>query len=191
MRVARVDAATRDMVRAATMPPERRFGPFDLSEPQLSADPFPFFGKTEFMQPDVGAALLTWLEAPEQRKWKDHGGAYYQLQDFSLLKADLPPELECLRATESREWLRAQMAEIFATPLGDQVDLDAHRMIAADKVGVHTDYRPGKETHRLVFFVGHDWTDEHGGVLLFFDAPPRSPQIGFPPLHLLAIGFEI
>jgi hypothetical protein len=170
---------------------ERAFGPFDLSGVQLSQEPFRFFGRPDTLRPDVGGALLAWLEH-ENPKWKDHGGAYYTLQDFSLLKArSLPERLECLRAPETCRWLRAQMADVFAATLGEQVDIDAHRMKAPDKVGIHNDFREGRETHRLLLFVGHDWAEDQGGVLLFFDTPPRAPQVGFPPLHLLAIGFEI
>jgi Rps23 Pro-64 3,4-dihydroxylase Tpa1-like proline 4-hydroxylase len=175
----------------ATASAEHVFWPFDLSDIQMQSSPFPFFGKEHALNPEVGGALLEWLEdAPH---WKPHVGGFYDLDDFSLLKARaLPERLHCLRSRETLSWLRHRVGSLFGTALTENVDVDALRMRPTDKVGIHTDYRPGRETHRLIFYVTPEWRPEFGGVLLFFEEPSHEGlRIGFPPLNLLAIGFEI
>lgn len=170
---------------------EQVFWPFDLSDVQMQSSPFPFFGKERALSPDVGGALMEWFEGAPH--WKPHAGGFYDLDDFSLLKArGLPERLQHLRSTETLSRLRSTVSALFGVELTEQVDVDALRMRPTDKVGIHTDYRPGRETHRLIFYVTPEWRPECGGILLFFEEPTHEGvRVGIPPVNLLAVGFEI
>ncbi len=165
--------------------------PFDFARIELLHLPFRFFGCDDVLDADIAAELLHWFR--ECSCWKPHDGGFYHLHNFSLLKAQsLPESLHCLRSPSTLEQLKQRMSNVFGCTLGARVDVVGQRMEAGHQVGIHTDYRAGMETHRLLLYVGDDWQLDNGGLLLFFDRPvEEAVQLGIPPNHRSAVGFEI
>lgn len=89
--------------------------------------------------------------------------------------------------------MRDRMAEIFSTPLSDDIQVLGHKMVPDQTVGVHND-NPGLgyESYRIVTQFTEDHRPEDGGTLNIY-ASPRSEDVyqSIRPCLNMSFGFEM
>jgi Rps23 Pro-64 3,4-dihydroxylase Tpa1-like proline 4-hydroxylase len=161
------------------------FSPFEVF-----SEPFPYAVSPRAFDNEMSYAILKWLqlEAP----WKLVETDFYEQFEFSLFDAGLPPRLRFLGDRMFIDSLSAEIEKLFGVKLAEQVDVTAHRLIKGQRIRIHNDYIFGGETHRLLIQLNHDWRDEDGGLLLFFNSPdPSDVHKVFRPVHNTAIAFAI
>ena len=162
----------------------------DLSVTQSFTAPFPYFVAPRAFDEDVSTALLEWLE--RDAPWKLVEADFYEQYEFDFLDAELPAHLSFLKERAFTKHVKGRLEDLFAVALEDHVDLTAHKLVAGQRIRVHDDYIPGRETHRLLIQLNRGWRDDDGGLLLFFNSPDSADvHKVFRPTHNSAVGFAI
>jgi Rps23 Pro-64 3,4-dihydroxylase Tpa1-like proline 4-hydroxylase len=134
--------------------------------------------------------LLTWFESGAP--WRLKVARFYEQYEFSLFDAALPGDLQALCDGDTMSYLRREIGIAFQTKLAETVDVTAHQMIPGQRIRIHNDYIPGRETHRLLVQLNREWTDDCGGVLLLFQRPePEGVSRMIRPVSRSALGFAI
>ena len=60
------------------------------------------------------------------------------------------------------------------------------------RIRIHNDFIPGRETHRLLLQLNRDWSEDCGGMLLMFQRPqPDGISRMIQPSSCSALGFAI
>jgi len=137
-----------------------------------------------------GERLLEWFEncAP----WRLKVASFYEQYEFSLLDVVLPSEFAPLCDPDTLSYLRSKMEILFQTELADPVDVTAHQLVPGQRIRIHNDFIPGRETHRLLLQLNRDWSEDCGGMLLLFNRPePDSVSRIIRPSSLSGMGFAI
>jgi Rps23 Pro-64 3,4-dihydroxylase Tpa1-like proline 4-hydroxylase len=164
--------------------------PIDLSKAVVFTKPFPHFHVASAMAVSFGEQLLDWFErgAP----WKLTIASFYEQYEFSLLDAGLPTEFALLSDTHTLSYLRREIGDLFHTTLADTVDVTAHQLVPGQRIRIHNDFIPGRETHRLLLQLNRDWTEDCGGMLLLFQSPELdSVSRMIRPSSCSGLGFAI
>ena len=167
---------------------------FNLSDVAVDTVPFRHFVIPEFMIASVCETLLTWFElvAPWQLHVED---GFYDCFNLDLQSVDLPDDLKFLTADSTAAQLREWVGRRFSVQLGPEIDVAAHKLIPPHRMGIHTDFGPIGQTHRLLVQLNRGWSVQNGGLLMMFDEPePRELSDTFRyylPHHGMGIGFEI
>ena len=164
--------------------------PLHLSSVQTFFDPFPYVLSLESLEWDASYQVLAWFESGAP--WRLVETDFYEQFEFSLLDAQLPPELIFLQTPDFLTTVRSRVADLFGTVLGERVDVTAHRLVPGQRIRLHNDFIACAETHRLLIHLNRDWKDENGGFLLFFRSgnPSGTPKV-FRPVHNSAVAFAI
>jgi len=164
--------------------------PLRLSFVQTFFEPFPYVLSLESLELDVSYRVLAWFESGAP--WRLVETDFYEQFEFSLLDAQLPPELTFLQTPDFLTTVRSRVADLFGAALGERVDVTAHRLIPGQLIRLHNDFIARAETHRLLIQLNRDWKDENGEFLLFFKSsdPSDTPKV-FRPVHNSALGFAI
>ena len=164
--------------------------PLRLSSVQTFFEPFPHLLSLESLELAAIYRVLAWFES--DAPWQLVETDFYEQFEFSLLNAQLPPDLTFLVSSNFLTAVRSRVADLFGTDLGERVDITAHRLVPGQRIRLHNDFIPRAETHRLLIQLNRDWKDENGGFLLFFSSsdPSETPKV-FRPVHNSAIGFAI
>jgi len=158
--------------------------------PTLASFPYPHFHMKRFFPAALCGRLRRTLV--EMGGWKASDAAFYEMAQLRLRPERLDRDLAWLVEEPFLDGLRALMGEVFATTLSTEVALDAHAMSPGQRIGVHNDWRPGRETHRLVVFLNAEWTPEDGGLLMLFEGPTADQVTSAAaPVCGDAFGFEI
>jgi len=153
-------------------------------------EPFPYFVSPEGFGPEVSLKILEWLE--RDAPWKLVETGFYEQYEFNFLDARLPAHLAFLQEEFFLAEVQTRAAEIFQAELSERVDFNAHKLIAKQRIRLHNDFIPGRETHRLLIQLNRGWQDEQGGLLIFFNSPePADIHKVFRPFHDSAVGFAI
>ena len=161
-----------------------------LSPAEAFSQPFPYVVSSEGLDTAVSDRILAWLESAAP--WQLVETDFYEQFEFSLSDSQLPPGLAFLRSSDFLAAMKARMAALFGTVLGDRVDATAHRLVPGQRIRLHNDFIAGAETHRLMIQLNRGWKDEYGGFLLFFNsADPSDLHKVFRPVHNSAVGFAI
>jgi Rps23 Pro-64 3,4-dihydroxylase Tpa1-like proline 4-hydroxylase len=67
-----------------------------------------------------------------------------------------------------------------------------HKLAPGQRIRIHNDYIAGQESHRVLVQLNRGWTDDNGGVLLFFGSEDAGDiRKAFRPLHDSCVAFEI
>jgi Rps23 Pro-64 3,4-dihydroxylase Tpa1-like proline 4-hydroxylase len=134
--------------------------------------PFPHFHVPCAIVPSFEEQLLDWFE--KSAPWQLKIASFYEQYELSLLDVGLPTEFKALCDTDTLSYLRGEIGSLFQTRLVDPVDVTAHQLVPGQRIRIHNDFIPGRETHRLLLQLNRDWSDECGGVLLLFQRPEMA-----------------
>jgi len=164
----------------------------------VETSPFRHFTVENFVDEDIALALLRWFEQDANWNAKSIAGLG-TLSSVDLHTSELGQQLDFLTGEPFLSHVRRQMSELFGTKLEGFVDLTANRMTQCQEIGLHNDIStlpPAfRFTHRLVLYLNHQYSEEHGGVLRLTNALSPSwsatTQKRVLPLHRSAFGFEI
>jgi len=164
--------------------------PIDLSNAAASGNPFPHFHVPCAIAAPFGKQLLEWFECAAP--WGLKIASFYEQYEFSLLDTALPTELAPLCDANTLSYMRHEIGGLLQTRLGDPVDVTAHQLVPGQRIRIHNDYIPGRETHRLLVQLNRDWSEDCGGMLLLFQRPePNGVSRMIRPSNCSALGFSI
>src|SRR5262245_59064633 len=120
----------------------------ELSDAELVERPFPHFVATDCLDPESAGALLAWLE--HEAPWRMFADEFYEFEGLNFHDTRLPAEFAYLISDSFLSAVRADLERIFRTALGGRAGIAAQRMVPGRTIGVHTDFGPQRQTHRLV-----------------------------------------
>ncbi|MGB7208393.1 MAG: cyclophane-containing peptide 2OG-Fe(II) oxygenase YhhC [Pyrinomonadaceae bacterium] len=144
----------------------------ELSEINLSTNPFKHFSAPSFFKSIYSSMLLDWFET--SAPWKLIEKDFYEQYEFSFLDTSLPDDLKWLIGVDSLAAVRVAIENIFGVSLSEKVDLNAHKLICGQTIRIHNDFIPGQESFRLVTQLNQRWEPDNGGFLLLFNSDDPS-----------------
>ena len=157
---------------------------------ELQTQPFKFFAAPRTFTTELSTLLLEWLES--KAPWKLVEASFYEQYEFSLTDVTLPPELGEAFAASHIAALKEFIAVAFEVHLDEKCDATVHKLVPGQRIRIHNDYIPGRETHRVLIQLNRGWTDHQGGALMFFNSPdPADVARVFRPVHNSCVAFEI
>jgi Rps23 Pro-64 3,4-dihydroxylase Tpa1-like proline 4-hydroxylase len=156
----------------------------------LRTFPFPHVCVQEAFDHNISLAVLEWLE--KDAPWRLKIADFYEQYEFSFADVNLPENIKPIFSLTSLESLRKKIQKIFETKLSNQIDITAHKLVEGQRIRIHNDFIPNRETHRVLIQLNRGWAEENGGVLMIF----RSRQAidlhsVFIPAHNTSVAFEI
>ena len=168
-------------------------GLFDFRDAEAIDEPFPHLVVPRCLDATLGARLLAWLE---RAPWEFRSiEGFYETQDVDLTRVELPPELEVLRSSELCDHLRHELTRWTGLELEPRLDICGQKLVPGYRIGIHSDFGPVRQTHRLLIQINSGWSLDNGGLLMLFDsAEPAEDSPGcryYLPRHLSAVAFEI
>ena len=161
-----------------------------LLKGQSFASPFPHFVSCEVLPAGDLAALLEWLS--NQTSWRLAQTNFYEQYELRLDSGSLPPALSSLVSPAGLASLRTDAERFFGVPLSDRSTVSAHKLVPGQRIGIHNDYLPGSETHRVLVQVNAPGESDAGGFLMFFSSSDaKDVSKIFRPMANTAVGFAI
>lgn len=152
--------------------------------------PFRYSVLSKALDARVSDALLDWLE--RDAPWTLRIAEFYEQHEFTVTAEILPPGLRDTFADLALQELRSRVSDIFDAKLSERVDVTAHRLTKGQRIRIHNDFIPGRETHRLLVQLNRGWHDENGGALVLFSGYGESDiHRILRPLHNSGLLFEI
>lgn len=162
----------------------------EFSSIEFFSTPFPYFSSPVALSEGVASSILKWLEGCTS--WKLTETEFYEQHEFSFWDVEVPEHLLFLKEPSFLGMIKVGMEELFEVRLQQRLDFTAHKLLPGQRIRIHNDYIPGCETHRLLIQLNRGWTDENGGMLMFFNSPdPADVHQIFRPTHNSAVGFAI
>jgi Rps23 Pro-64 3,4-dihydroxylase Tpa1-like proline 4-hydroxylase len=152
--------------------------------------PFAHFSLPRVFDPLVSDEILSWLErgAP----WRLKIANFYEQYEFSFDDAQLPLEISTIFDSKALQKLRKDLEKSFSALLADRVDITAHKLVPGQRIRIHNDYIPGQESHRILIQLNRGWTQDQGGILMFFKSDnAEDVHSAFLPTHNTSVAFEI
>ena len=129
---------------------------------------------------NAGFESLPWIEARQ---------SFYRQREVNLKHSEYFQELF---SPNIRKSIAAKLNNFFNVQLREDFDVAAHKMIAGDYIGPHTDQNKIGETHRLTVTFNSGWQSSQGGVLLVLkDGSPKNIQDAWLPTANNGFLFEI
>lgn len=156
-----------------------------------SKEPFPHVRVPKILAASAADRALYWLRS--QAPWKLRVESFYEQHEFSLLAADLSPEVAELTSPKFIDEVRHELETRFGTSSSLMlVDIAAHRLTSGQTIRVHNDYLGDNETHRLLIQLNDGWSSGRGGLLMLFaNSAPESLKAVVMPTHASGFAFEI
>ncbi len=152
--------------------------------------PFPHFSGQALLGQHWSTALLEWLE--QGAPWCLKIASFYEQYEFSVADAELPDCIAPLFDPKMTEALKGCVSRTFGAELAAHHDITAHKLVAGQRIRIHNDFIPGRESHRVLVQLNRGWMDSQGGTLLFFGSDaPEDVRKAFRPLHDSCVAFEI
>jgi Rps23 Pro-64 3,4-dihydroxylase Tpa1-like proline 4-hydroxylase len=163
----------------------------NLAAANLEQIPFAHFSVANALDAVVAGEMLDWFEAAAP--WQLVETDFYEQYEFSLYDADLPPTLVAFREPQFLTALVQNLTATFDAELDvEHVDITAHQLLPGQRIRVHNDFIPGRETHRLLIQLNRGWEEAKGGLLMLFAGPNvKSLRKLVKPIHRSAFGFAI
>lgn len=162
----------------------------EFSSIELFSTPFPYFSSPVALTEDAASSVLKWLEGCTS--WRLKETEFYEQHEFSFWDVEVPTHLSFLKEPSFLSMLKAMMEELFEVHLQQRLDFTAHKLLPGQRIRIHNDYILGCETHRLLIQLNRGWTEENGGMLMFFNSPDAADVHRiFRPTHNSAVGFAI
>lgn len=164
--------------------------PLFLSSVETFSTPFDYFVSPQALEPNLSAAVLSWLETAAP--WKLVETDFYEQYEFSLWDIEIPPSLLVLREPNFLNELRTTVGNLFQVDLANNVDIAAHRLIPGQRIRLHNDFISGQKTYRLTIHLNRAWKQEDGGLLLLFNSSQAADiHRAYGPIHNSAFGFSV
>lgn len=140
---------------------------------------------------DTSAELiLNWFET--NAPWKLKVASFYQQYEFDILNTPLPVRIANIFSNKSLLSLKKNIENTFKTSLSHKISVVAHKLTKGQVIKIHNDFRPGKESHRVLMQFNRGWDVENGGILMLFSSESsESVTNAFLPIHKSAFAFEI
>lgn len=161
-----------------------------FADNEYCTEPFDYFILSQAFGQKESSLILNWLET--DAPWKLVKADFYTQYEFDIEGMKLPEEISFLNQRGFLNYLTEQFEDIFTVKLTKQVDITAHKLIKGHTIRLHNDYIPGQETHRLLIQLNHNWHDENGGFLIFFNSSdPKDIHRLIRPVHNSSTGFAI
>ncbi len=154
------------------------------------SSPFPYFYATDVFSPKVHKALQDWFKS--ESAWRLVQTDFYEQYEIKLRFASLPSTLAFLTSLPFLTHLQSEAATLFGTKFLDHIEMVAHKLTPGQRIGIHNDYLPGRETHRLLVQVNETEEPDSGGLLMLFrSSNARDVSKILQPKANSAIGFAI
>jgi Rps23 Pro-64 3,4-dihydroxylase Tpa1-like proline 4-hydroxylase len=158
---------------------------------RLRSDPFPHFVVPNALPPELAEEILAWFE--ESAIWQLHAASFFEQYELDLTRCS--PPAACARLFDRGQLaaVARRYAKVFDADMTGRVQVTAHRLLAGQTIGIHTDEPKGdRETHRLIIQLNRGWDASSGGELVLL----RSDDAGsihtvIRPIHNTSIGFEM
>ena len=152
--------------------------------------PFRFFMAPQAFTPELSNIFLEWLES--KAPWQLVKASFYEQYEFSLSDISFPHKLQDAFSAANIADLRDLIATAFEVHLDEPFDATVHKLVPGQRIRIHNDYIPGRETHRVLIQLNRNWSDDNGGALIFFNSPdPADVARIFRPIHNSCVAFEI
>lgn len=152
--------------------------------------PFPHFSGQSFLGQQGSTELLEWLE--QGAPWRLNMASFYEQYEFSVVDAELPDSIAPLFDPKMTEMLKDCVSHTFGAKLAAHHDITVHKLVPGQRIRIHNDFIPGRESHRVLVQLNRGWKDSQGGALLMFGSDdPRDVRKAFRPLHDSCVAFEI
>lgn len=152
--------------------------------------PFPYFVSNKALTDDATSLLLDWFE--NEAPWKLVETDFYEQYEFDLRHIDLPATIKPICDSQTLSQVKQLVESEFKVQLTHRIDLTAHKLLPGQKIRVHNDFIPGAETHRILIQLNRGWSDDNGGLLIFFNSVEASDiHRAFRPVHNSCIAFAI
>ena len=162
----------------------------DFSPLEVRSEPFRYFVSTKALSNSDSRMVLSWFET--DAPWELVETDFYEQYEFSFWDVQMPPRLAFLRERPFLDKLKIKVESLFDTALGNQIDATAHRLVPGQRIRLHNDFIPGHDTYLLLMKINRGWSDENGGLLLFFNSSnPTDIHRIFRPAHNSAVGFAV
>jgi hypothetical protein len=152
------------------------------------------FGHVRVMNPlpaELADELLAWLD--RAAPWNRHVASSFDRFECNLCRCGLPASLADLIAPATLRAIRADMEHLFDVQLGDVYSVVAHRLVAGQGIGIHTEEPAGgRDTHRLIIQLGGLPSHDCGGQFLLLSAADMDHlHAALRPIHNTAIALEL
>lgn len=152
--------------------------------------PFDYFICNPAFPVQLSLDLLEWLE--NDAPWKLVVTEFYEQYEFSFFDINLPSKISFLTSPDYLSKMRSRVEKLFSVKLKMHFDFTAHKLVSGQHIGIHNDYIPNCETHRLLIQLNRGWEDENGGMLIFFNSRNANDiHKIFRPIHNSSVGFSI
>lgn len=132
-------------------------------------------------------AIYYWLES--KLPWQHTQTSFYEQFEFSLKDAMPPAGIEFLASLQTLKAIGDWLEQSFDSASLEPVDVVAHCLFPGHKMGIHNDYLPKGETHRLLLQLGRNI--DGGETLLFGQMDPRALSRIVRPVYGTALAFSI
>ncbi|MBM7846654.1 cyclophane-containing peptide 2OG-Fe(II) oxygenase YhhC [Herpetosiphon giganteus] len=154
-------------------------------------NPFTFYIINNFFSEDKNEFLLQWLK--KDISWKYHRESFFEQFERHLNYTTKVSSCPWLVSSEYHNELLNMMESLFNIEFSDRVEIVAHKLIAGQGIGIHTDEpHEGTESHRVVVQLNSHFIDTYGGHLIFFrNQNPDSIHTIIRPINNTAIAFEL
>jgi hypothetical protein len=165
----------------------------DLAGAEHSDTPFPHFVCGDALDDPAADQLLRWLE--DGAPWRTFADSFYEFEGVNLRDTELPVALRPLIGDVFLDGVRGELERIFGARLGPRAGVATQRLLPGRDIGVHTDFGPEGQTHRVVIQLNRGWELAQGGLLMLLDEerPERltDRHCMYLPAHRSAVGFQI
>lgn len=156
----------------------------------FAMEPFPHFLGQALLGQAGSMALLEWLE--QGAPWRLKIASFYEQYEFSVADAELPDRIAPMFDPERTEVLKGCLSRTFGVNLAAHHDVTVHKLVPGQRIRIHNDFIPGRESHRVLVQLNRGWKDSQGGTLIFFGSDdPENVRKAFRPLHDSFVAFEI
>lgn len=139
------------------------------------------------LEPALAQRALSWLR--RTGAWAQQEDDFFRHDAFALTPEVVPPDVEGVVSPNTLGSLRALLQSSFATEVQPFAHVEAHRSIAHDDIGLHTDADVSEV--RLMLNLNARWAPGQGGMLQLQDRPGHAcRRVGYRPLHNSATAFR-
>jgi 2OG-Fe(II) oxygenase superfamily len=115
---------------------------------------------TQVFSPEIYDSLHREVRKIE---WEEAQQYFYRQRERNLAKM---PVFQDIFDRKFRSQVASTVGAYFAEVVDEDFDVAAHKMIAGDYIGVHTDENDLGETFRMTVTLNENWKKEDGGILL-------------------------
>lgn len=165
----------------------------DLADATLIHKPFCHFAAADCLDEATADRLLRWFES--EAPWRGYRDEFYDFDGVSLHNVQLPAELAFLVEQPMLDRLRQDLEAIFDTRLAPRVGVAGQCLRPGRDIGVHSDFGPHCQSHRIVLQLNRGWSFAQGGILMLLDTDQPTELTDdhclYVPEHRSVVGFAI